>query len=341
MPSNEKTDRLIVPPDAPAIQNLRFRTFRGASDYPLMFAVIEASKAEDREEWTTTVEDIARDYRHLRNCDPSTEMIFAEVGDVVVGYGRTWWEDEKKGDRVHSLFTNTIPEQRGVGIRRTLLRWLEARAREQSIEHPTDRAKVLQSWASEHEHDAKRLLESEGYEIVRWEYEMVRSLADEIEPAPLPEGIEIRPVTDADAEQIFGAAAEAFADHWGVTSWFDADSLVAWREAPTWNPSLWKIAWDGDEVVGTVLNFVNEKENEEYRRERGYTEAICVRKAWRGRGIDKAAITESMKMHQAMGKTETAHGVDTQNPTGALQLYEGLGYRSRKTFYTFRKPLRP
>jgi ribosomal protein S18 acetylase RimI-like enzyme len=40
-----------------------------------------------------------------------------------------------------------------------------------------------------------------------------------------------------------------------------------------------------------------------------------------------------------MGMTEAAHGVDTQNATGALQLYESLGYKAIKTYTTYRKAL--
>jgi len=339
MSSNQRAGRPVVVPDAPEIPNLTFRSFRGESDYPPMLAVCEACKVADREEWAQTLDDISRTYRHLRNCDPFEDMVFAEVSGRVVGYGRTWWEDEQKGDRIYSLFVNLTPDWRERGIRRAILRWLEARARAAAETHPPETSKLLQAWSSEHERDWRKILASEGYEIVRWEYEMVRSLADEIRPAPLPDGVEIRPVTDEDAERIFAAAADAFSDHWGVTGWFDAKSLAEWRESPTWNPHLWKIAFDGDEVVGTVLNYVDEKENDEYERRRGYTECICVRRPWRGRGVAKALITESMKMHKAMGMIETAHGVDTQNPTGALQLYEGLGYRPRKTFYSLRKPL--
>ncbi len=339
MSSNPRAGRPIDVPGAPEIPNLSFRTYRGESDCAPMLAVIEASKTIDQDEWSPSIEDISRTYRYLRNCDPFEDMVFAEIDGQVVGYGRTWWEDEQKGDRIYSLFVNLVPDWRGRGIRRAILQWLEARAQTLAGDHPAEKVRLFQAWCSEHEDDWRGILESEGYEIVRWDYEMVRSLADEIRPAPLPDGVEIRPVTDADAERIFAAAAEAFTDHWGVTDWFDAKSLAAWRESPTWNPALWKIAWGGDEVVGTVLNFIDEKENAEYERKRGYTEAICVRRAWRGRGVAKALITESMKMHKALGMTETAHGVDTQNPTGALQLYEGLGYRSRKTHYTLRKPL--
>jgi mycothiol synthase len=338
--SSQENVHVITPPGSPQIPGLRFRAFAGPEDYPNMYAVIMACKVADKDEWATSAEDIAREYRYLKNCDPGTDMIFVEIDGEVVGYGRTWWEDERKGDRIYSLFTNLVPTWRGKGIRRAMVRWLEERARELSKEHPTEESEALQSWASEHEQDVRMVLESEGYEIVRWGYEMVRPLDEEIRPAALPSGLEVRPVTDADARKIFDAAHEAFADHWGETEWFSERDLAQTRESPTYNPALWKVAFDGDEVAGMVLNYVNEKENEEYDRKRGYTECICVRRPWRGRGVAKALITESMKMHKANGMTETAHGVDALNPTGALQLYEGLGYRPVKTSYSFRKPLK-
>lgn len=71
--------KFIVPPDAPDAPGLTFRSFRGESDYLLMLTVLEACKVADKDEWAVSLEDIARDYRHLRNCDPATDMIFTEV----------------------------------------------------------------------------------------------------------------------------------------------------------------------------------------------------------------------------------------------------------------------
>jgi ribosomal protein S18 acetylase RimI-like enzyme len=88
-----------------------------------------------------------------------------------------------------------------------------------------------------------------------------------------------------------------------------------------------------------VLNRFDEAENAEYSRKRGYTETICVRRPWRGRGLARALITRSLHLWKDMGMTEAAHGVDTQNATGALQLYESLGYKATKTFVTYRKAL--
>jgi ribosomal protein S18 acetylase RimI-like enzyme len=89
-----------------------------------------------------------------------------------------------------------------------------------------------------------------------------------------------------------------------------------------------------------VLNFYSQKENEEYNRKRGYTEGISVRRPWRKRGLARALIVQSMKMFKAMGMTETALGVDTQNLSGALRLYKSVGYRAVKKHTIYRKALK-
>jgi ribosomal protein S18 acetylase RimI-like enzyme len=92
-------------------------------------------------------------------------------------------------------------------------------------------------------------------------------------------------------------------------------------------------------VAGMVLNFIDESENAEYKRLRGYTEGICVRRPWRKKGLARALIVQSIQMFKDMGMTETALGVDSQNLSGALRLYQGVGYRQTKQFTIYRKPL--
>jgi ribosomal protein S18 acetylase RimI-like enzyme len=108
---------------------------------------------------------------------------------------------------------------------------------------------------------------------------------------------------------------------------------------PLNDPDLWKVAWEGDQVAGMVLNFLNEKENEEYHRLRGWTENISVRKPWRRRGLASALLTRSLQMFKVMGMDHAALGVDTQNLTGALDLYEGVGFIVEKRHTAYRKKL--
>ena len=88
-------------PDAPEIPGLSFRRFQGESDYPGMAAIVNASHEADQIEWVESVEKLTNEYAHLTNCDPYTDMIFAQVHGSAVGYGRVMWRSV--GSRALSL----------------------------------------------------------------------------------------------------------------------------------------------------------------------------------------------------------------------------------------------
>ena len=332
-------DRAQTQTDAPANAGLRIRSFRGEADYPVMHRIIAGAKEEDQTEWATSVEDIARNYRHLTNCDPYQDMFFAEVDGQAVGYSRVWWQQELKGTRLYQHFAHLLPRWREKGIRRALLQRNERRLREIADSHPDTGPCVFEAWASETEQHWESLLLEAGYKAIRHSFEMVRPDLENIPDLPLPEGLEVRPVQPEQVETIWEAAREAFRDHWGETEW-QPEWLEEWRESPTFMPHLWQVAWDGDQVAGMVQNFVNEAENEEYGRQRGYTEGICVRRPWRRRGLARALIARSFRVIKELGMTEAALGVDAQNPNGALQLYRSMGFQVAKQHTTYRKPLR-
>jgi ribosomal protein S18 acetylase RimI-like enzyme len=88
-----------------------------------------------------------------------------------------------------------------------------------------------------------------------------------------------------------------------------------------------------------VLNYINREENEHYARRRGYTEDIAVRRPWRRRGLASALIVRSLSALAERGMTEAALAVDAENPSGALRVYERLGYRQIKQWTVFRRQL--
>jgi GNAT superfamily N-acetyltransferase len=186
--------------------------------------------------------------------------------------------------------------------------------------------------------DSRRLLEHDGYAVVRYGFDMVRpTLADPPSPE-LPPGLEVRPATPETAMQIVRAMAEAMRDQWGFPELTD-DDLRAHIHHPIWGQlDVWQVAWDGDEVAGGVLGFINEEENRQFGRKRGYTEAIFTRRPWRGRGVATALIGRNLRLLAERGMTEAALGVDAENPSGALALYEKVGFERRKTALLYQRP---
>jgi ribosomal protein S18 acetylase RimI-like enzyme len=329
----------IILDDSPRIPGLRFRRFRGEVDYPFMLRISQACMKADNIPYTNTLEEIANYYAHLQNCDPFQDMVFAEIDDEMIGYSRVFWEKLNEGIRVYTLFGNILPEWRRAGIGTAMLLFNEERLRTVASDHPQDGSRFFQSWAADTEIGTEALLKSQDYKPIRYSFDMVRDLSQPIPDAPLPEGLEIRPVEEDHIWPIFRAANEAFRDHWGFRPTAD-EEFEGWMKDPCFHPELWKVAWDGDQIAGSVQNFINLEENKEHNRKRGYTEGISTRRPWRKRGLASALITESMKMFKKMGMTETAHGVDAENTSGALRLYKKLGYKVVKQYTTFRKPLK-
>jgi ribosomal protein S18 acetylase RimI-like enzyme len=55
--------------------------------------------------------------------------------------------------------------------------------------------------------------------------------------------------------------------------------------------------------------------------------SIGVVPAWRCRGLALALLRDSFRRFREAGETIGALGVDAENPTGAVQLYERAGMR--------------
>lgn len=330
----------ISPPASPAIPGLTFRRFRGESDYPDMAAVCNASREADLEERVQSAEDWAHEFAHPANYDPRADTIFVEVDGQLVGWGLVTWRETGDGERLYQLWAFLHPDWRRKGIGRAMLLWQEWRLREIAASQREDGPRFYATWASETALGKVAMLQREGYAPARYFYEMVRPSLDDIPNAPMPLGLEGRTAKPETYRTIWEASVEAFSDEWGEWIQTEAD-YQNWLGSSEFQPGVWKVAWDveTDQVAGMVLGFIDDKQNLRYNRRRGWTENICVRRPWRKRGVASALIAENLRELKARGMTEAALGVDTENPTGALRLYERMGFRATRRSAHYRKPL--
>jgi mycothiol synthase len=325
-------------PPLPELDDVTFRAFQGVDDYPHFVRIINVSARAEDEERVETVEGITSAYEHLERCDPRHDLLVAEAAGAPVAYSRVWWDDEAGGPRVHKFFGLVDPEYRGRGIGRALLAWNEQRLREIAATQEHVGERLLETWVNDRNGEATALLQAHGYEPATYSAEMLRPTVDDLPDHPLPDGLEIRPVRDEDLRTIWEADTDAFRDHWGYVEQTEA-GFERFLAQPYTDPTLWKVAWDDEEVAGQVRSFVDTAQNAEFGRERGWTENISTARRWRRRGVAKALIVESIRELAARGMTEVALGVHTENPNGAYDLYAGLGYEVVGTWTTYRKPL--
>ena len=107
------------------------------------------------------------------------------------------------------------------------------------------------------------------------------------------------------------------------------------RSASTSIPALWFLAWDGDELAGFALDYPQLGTEVGL----GHVNWLGVRKPWRRRGLAEALLRQSFRELYARGKRRTALGVDAQNVTGALRVYERVGMHAMHRFGTWQKDL--
>ena len=322
---------------------LRWRSFAGPADYPKMVAVLLGSKAADGIEDTDTLEGVSERYTQLSNCDAATDMVMLETDGQLVGYGRTFWEREAKGDTwLYNHSAYLLPDWRRRGVGGAMLRWLEQRAEAVSLEHahPRQARRFFQVFCAETEMGKAALLQQAGYSPVRHFYLMVRSNLENIPAIELPGGLEVRPVRTSQLRDIWEANVEAFSDHWGEPEHTEAE-YQSWLKNGEFQPEIWKVAWDAgaNQVAGMVLGYIDHEQNARQQRRRGWSENICVRRRWRKRGLARALIVQNLRELKARGMTEAALGVDTENLTGALRVYESMGFRAVRKDALWRKQM--
>jgi mycothiol synthase len=336
MNTHHADDQIVILPETRNISGASFRHFRGEEDYPLILSILISSKTADNVERSDSLEELVNNYTHLVNCDLATDLLFVEIHGEPAGYIRVEWKVDGEGNYSYFHIGFVKGESRNLGIGRALLHWGEKRLRTLSADHPKTVKHYFDTFTDGNQKTKISLLESEGYQVIRSFYRMVRPDLENIPQANLPSAIEIRPVSPENYRKVWNALTEAFKDHWGFTPPSEED-FEAWQKSRTFQPDLWKVAWSGDQVIGTVLGYIDEDENKEYGFLRGWTESITVQRAWRGKGIAKALIAENLRMLKDLGMQQAALGVDTQNLSGATRLYESMGFRPVHTSMTHRK----
>lgn len=321
----------------PQIPGISSRPFADDADYQSVADLVNLDAWAAGLDWVIGAGDVALSFDNSDNLDLHSGFRFVEIEGKPVGYVIIRWMQEEGGPRVYRHMCKLIPEWRDRGIGTAMLRWAQAGLREMAAGHDFE-SKVFRTDTDSRSEDAATLLEGDGYVAVEHHATLVRPDLANIPEAPLPAGIEIRPVTGSQLRTIFDADVGAFRDHWGFVEPTEGD-WVQFLNFPHRDETLWKVAWDGDRVAGQVRSFINEIENEQFDRKRGWAEFISTARSWRGKGIATALICESLRELKQRGMEEAALGVHIGNPHGAFRLYQKLGFEVQSQGATYEKPL--
>jgi mycothiol synthase len=224
------------------------------------------------------------------------------------------------------------PEFRSLGIGTSLLEKMAERAQSEMEFAEPGRRVVIQSMINTRNEAGDSLLRAMGYSPIRYFWRMEIKMQEAPSAVTFPAGIELRPfVKDEHAVAVWQADNEAFHDHWGSHE-FTYEKWSQKFDNPNFDPTLWMVAWDGDQVAGFSQN--------RFRMGSGWVGTIGVRRPWRKKGLGIALLRHSFGEFYKRGMKTVGLGVDASNPTGATRLYQRAGMVVASEHLNFEKELR-
>lgn len=323
----------------PRLPGIAFRAVAGDSDFELLAELVQAANRQDEIPWLPTATNLRVEMGGPSSIDPARDVVLGELDGRLIGMTGVS-RVVRDGRPVYDLWGSVLPPHRRHGLGKTLLEWSLARIRQRALLEDPGVPVFAQANVEEQETGYRALIARFGFEAVRHFFLMRRPTLDQIPEAPLPDGLELRRVTEDQRRPILMAEFEAFQDHWGTRERSD-ESFASTLSRPELDTDLWVVAWDGDEIAGVVENWIWPEENAGLGVNRGWLEGISVRRPWRRRGLARAITAESLRRLRAAGMDEGMLGVDSENANGALALYDGLGFEIYSRAAAYRLTLNP
>jgi ribosomal protein S18 acetylase RimI-like enzyme len=159
-----------------------------------------------------------------------------------------------------------------------------------------------------------------GYTHDRDILRMWRTLDGDLPQPVWPEGAAIRSYNGHDGERVHALLDDAYG---GWDSDYVARSHEGWLSFMTdhseFDPGLWFLVERDGQLMACALHW---KEHEG----RGWVKDIVVQESERGNGLGKALLHHGFRAYAQRGVERVGLKVDSTNPSGALQLYERVGF---------------
>jgi ribosomal protein S18 acetylase RimI-like enzyme len=156
----------------------------------------------------------------------------------------------------------------------------------------------------------------------------------------IPDGLALETYTEAMCEPLRIAHNEVFIDHWHGTP-MDAEEWEFWLTQDKMRPDLSFVLRDtaNGAVAGFLISSFSEAQFQETGVRDIHFNLIGTARNHRKRGVASALIAHAVRESHKLGFVTASLGVDAENPTGALGVYERNGFESTQKFVAYSKVL--
>ena len=311
-------------------------------DDPDWVALLAAIEDVDERGETYEVDDLGDEWDSVWS-HPETDATFVWDGRELVAFA---WLKAMPGQRKHhrvGFWGGVRPSHRRRGIGSALFEWSLQRGTEIAEQFDASLPVEMDIDAEDRQRDLVAVSTKAGFAAVRTFLELARPVTVPVSPVPAPAGLELVPWSTELDEEARLAHVEAFQDHWGS----EPRSAEEWTQWYTghrnFRPDLSVLAVDpaSGQVAALVLTAAYPQDWERLPPE-AWINTVGTRRDWRGKGVARWLMND---VHQRIADADSGFvrailGVDSENPTGALGLYRGLGYEDVRSVLSLARTLR-
>ncbi|MDX2239814.1 MAG: GNAT family N-acetyltransferase [Leptolyngbyaceae cyanobacterium bins.302] len=319
------------------LSTFKARSYAGEVDLPAIAELINFCKTADNQDGLVTVDELRDDY-----ADPDFDVdrdlrLWTNATGALCAVASCWFPEPAEVKNGYFGFS-IHPSAREQGIEEDIFSWAEALVKDLAQAH--QRPARLRTGARDDYAFRLNWLTRKGFTSDRTFYQMMRSLSEPIPQPQLPDGFTIRPLQgEAEVAAWVEMFNQSFIDHWNFTP-LTVESRAHWLTETSYQPELDLVAVAPD---GTLAAFcyaiIHAEENTLTGQLEGWIADLGTRRGFRRMGLGRAMLLTGLHTLQAHGMNTALLGVDSENPSGALALYQSVGFQKRHTSFAFVKDL--
>ncbi|NQE37728.1 GNAT family N-acetyltransferase [Microcoleus asticus] len=306
--------------------NLSGRCYAGDRDLEAIAHLINTCEKVDRLDEGTSISELQQEF-NAPFLDKARDIrLWEDAEGKLIGVARLWISEP--GEVIDGfLLFRVHPDARGGDVEAAAIAWGEVRMREVSVMRGSP--VKLRSSARAEDGDRISLLTSNGFKADRYFYRMARSLSEPIPEPHFPEGFALRQFPgEQDAEAWVEMFNQSFIDHWNHHN-LTVDQFKHELAKPDYRNDLDLIAVADD---GTFVSFcyceISVQKCDRTGRNEGWIGCLGTRRGFRKMGLGRAMLLAGLHRLKAAGVATAILGVDAENSSGALRLYESAGFHN-------------
>jgi GNAT superfamily N-acetyltransferase len=300
------------------------RSYGKPGDAPRMVEVRRRSLERDGLDADSVVERMPA-AEEIAATNDEENTIVAECDGTVVGYAAVSWWRERDGTWLYLHRGHLLPQHRGRGIGTDMLDWAEKRIRGLVEQQGTRGTAVFGANAAATEREATELLGNNGYKRVFSLVELEMADLAKLESVP-PKGIRLGAIEQSGYRAAWRTVVDSYTGADATPDWtFESFRATA-------DPTCWRAAYEGDDMVGVVLG-------KQRANGVGEVEELSVRTTHRRKGIGRAVLLDGIRCLKEHGANKVRLYTGTANPHRSYALYESVGFRRLNEYVRYRKPV--